>query len=70
MSELAKLLEKPEPIEVRNEENKMRMKMLALILANKALTAIGVDEGEEEDFLTPEGDLDYSKAVPTVPWVG
>ena len=62
MSHLSDLLKNPEkPKENKDEQ----LKLLALMLANKALTvAGGVGAFTDED-----GNLDYSKAIPTVPWI-
>ena len=62
MSDLAKLLKNPID---KEKENNDRIKMLALLLANKALT-VAAQEGSFQD---EDGNLDYSKAIPTVPWV-
>lgn len=62
MSHLSDLLKKKPKTEKEVSEE---LKMLALQLAMKSLTvAGGVGAFTDED-----GNLDYSKAIPTVPWV-
>ena len=56
--ELADLLRNPKD---KGEE----LKMLALMLANRAL-AVASETGA---FTDEDGQLDYRKAIPTVPWV-
>ena len=62
MSHLSDLLKKKPKTE---EEANRELKILALRLANSSLTlAGGVGAFTDED-----GNLDYSKAIPTVPWI-
>ena len=63
MSHLSDLLKSKE--KSKKKEPSERLKILAMILASKALTLAGSeDELEDED-----GNFDYSKTIPTVPWV-
>ena len=63
MPSIAELLKNPPKDEDKTHKDKMQM--LALLLANKALTVAS----ETGAFRTEEGELDYSKAIPVVSWV-
>ena len=63
MTDLAQLLKKPP--EDKDKAHKDKMQMLALLLANKALTVAS----ETGAFRTEEGELDFAKAIPVVSWV-
>ena len=65
MSEtLANLLKNP-PKEEEKKDNKEEMKLMALMLANKAISLAG----QEGSFLKEDGTPDFSKAIPTIPWI-
>ena len=59
-SELADLLKNPKAKEKKTDP----AKMLALILANQALNLAGA----EGAFLDEDGNPDFKKAIPTIPW--